>query len=112
MIYGALVNAGRTAALSISNRLAGWAHLRNLACMFVHGNVITITHQSCYNYIRYGFQVAGSLLVFMLFWILLAKVNRTLDTANLDPSDERVFWVRKFTSYSTIIATLKLINLL
>ena len=28
------------------------------------------------------------------------KVNRSLNTANLDPSDERVFWVRKFTSIS------------
>jgi hypothetical protein len=44
---------------------------------------------------RYGFQVAGSLFVFMLFWILLVKVNRSLNTANLDHTDERVFWVSK-----------------
>ena len=42
---------------------------------------------------RYGFQVGGNLLVFVIFWILLAKVNRSVNTANLDPSDERVFWV-------------------
>ena len=42
---------------------------------------------------RYGFQVAGNLLVFVIFWILLVKVNRSVNTANLEPSDERVFWV-------------------
>ena len=44
--------------------------------------------------------MAGSLLVFMLFWILLVKVNRSLNTTDLDPSDERVFWVSKFISTS------------
>ena len=42
--------------------------------------------------------MAGSLLVFMLFWILLVKVNRSLNTADLDPSDQRVFWVSKFNT--------------
>ena len=44
---------------------------------------------------RYGFQVAGSLFVFVLFWILLVKVNRSLNMDNLDPTDQRVFWVNK-----------------
>ena len=47
--------------------------------------------------------MAGSLFVFLLFWILLVKVNRSLNTANLDPTDEHVFWVSKLALVANTI---------
>ena len=37
--------------------------------------------------------MAGTLLVFIIFLILLLKVNRSVNTADLEPADKPVFWV-------------------
>ena len=48
--------------------------------------------------------MAGTLLVFIIFLILLLKVNRSVDTADLEPADKPVFWVI-FNYDVTVIGT-------
>lgn len=42
---------------------------------------------------RYGFSIVGNLVVFSCFWILLGKMNNSVDVEDLSPSDKPVFWV-------------------
>lgn len=68
--------------------------LRYCACALGCVAPIGINHNKIWPWCRYGFQVAGTLLVFIIFLILLLKVNRSVNTADLEPADKPVFWVK------------------
>lgn len=43
---------------------------------------------------RYGFSIAANLLMFGCFWVLLEKINNSVDVADLSPDDKTIFWVK------------------
>eukprot|EP00731_Ephydatia_muelleri_P033604 Em0033g20a len=45
------------------------------------------------NQIRYALTTIGGLFVFVLFWILISKLNNNSDPSDITASDKNVFWV-------------------
>lgn len=62
-------------------------------CMHVgtHECMHTPIH-TCTSY-RYAFQVAGTLFVFVIFWILLERENKSTNSSELTSEDQTIFWV-------------------
>lgn len=50
---------------------------------------------------RYALTTIGGLLVFVLFWILLSKLNYNSDPSDISPADKTVFWVRHSIEYNS-----------
>ena len=48
---------------------------------------------------RYALTTIGGLFVFVLFWILISKLNNNSDPSDITASDKNVFWVRAQLPY-------------
>lgn len=52
---------------------------------------------------RYAFSIIANLLMFGCFWILLEKMNHSVDVRDLSPDDKEIFWVRAHTLASLVM---------